>query len=140
MIRIAGLFLLSPLFLYFYLKNKKCAYRSRRIKTQTPIVAKPILAKTGIICSPIRKAGICILSNSNFTHREKGASFSKKKKSYPFCKVRFVWRPYYTMEKLSCQSFILHFYRNVKQKEPEKQKKFSKPLVKCIFLWYSIEW
>ena len=26
-------------------KNKKCAYRSKRTKTQTPIVAKPINAK-----------------------------------------------------------------------------------------------
>ena len=36
---------------FSFLKNKKCAYRSKRIKTQTSIVAKLIKLQNGIIQS-----------------------------------------------------------------------------------------
>ena len=74
-------------------KIKKCAHRSRRTKTQTPIVAKLIYCKTGI---PSRtKAGICILSNSNFYTTKKGI-LTLNRKGYLLCNIWLVWHSYYT--------------------------------------------
>ena len=61
-------------------KNKKCAHRSRRTKTQTPIVAKPIsLQNRETLFVVQKKAGICILSNSTFLYTQKRCSYPMKK-------------------------------------------------------------
>ena len=62
------------------LKIKKCAYRSKRTKTQTPIVAKLTSTQYGV--TTIELYGICILSNSIILLWQKIDIIILKKENY----------------------------------------------------------
>ena len=106
------------------MKNKKCAYRSKRIKTQTPIVAKPTETartsrnfQTEFAFYQIR---IKLRENSNkgtvipvdtvtpcrYSY-PCGYSYLRIDRNSPCVRIQLIWLFHYIILKVNCQDIII---------------------------------